>query len=146
MTERSTPACSNSIAAECLLCRDRHRRHTFATTLLRAGVSLPAVKELLGHRVIEMTLRYVQVSQVDLQREYHQAMQKIKDSHILPSPPTGPSSTGLAGLREALQELLHRMEMFRYRLDGRQQKTLRCLADRPRKIREELKNLDSPPE
>jgi site-specific recombinase XerD len=37
--------------------------------MLRGGASLPAVKTLLGHTRIEMTLRYVQVSQVDLERE-----------------------------------------------------------------------------
>src|SRR6266571_2083889 len=38
------------------LCRVRHSRHTFATEMLRAGVSLPALKELLGHRDIRMTM------------------------------------------------------------------------------------------
>jgi site-specific recombinase XerD len=44
-------------------------RHTFATEMLRAGASLPVVKTLLGHNSLDMTMRYVQVSQVDLQRE-----------------------------------------------------------------------------
>jgi site-specific recombinase XerD len=51
-----------------------HRlRHSFATEMLRLGVSLPALMQLLGHKDIRMTLRYVQVTQQDLQREFHQA-------------------------------------------------------------------------
>jgi hypothetical protein len=45
-------------------------RHTCATEMVRLGVSLPALMQLLGHNDIRMTLRYVQVTQQDLQREY----------------------------------------------------------------------------
>ncbi len=43
--------------------------------MLRLGVSLPALMQLLGHKDIRMTLRYVQVTQQDLQREFHRARQ-----------------------------------------------------------------------
>jgi site-specific recombinase XerD len=59
-------------------------RHSYGTEMLRAGASLPVVKELLGHRSVEMTMRYVQVSQIDLQREYHRARQKMGEFHVIP--------------------------------------------------------------
>ena len=59
-------------------------RHTYATTMLRAGVSLPALMHLLGHKTLEMTLRYVQVTQNDLQKQYHLARQNMVSAHSMP--------------------------------------------------------------
>ena len=53
----------------------RHSRHTYATEMLRSGVTLTGVMELLGHTSPEMTLLYLQITQPDLQREYHLARQ-----------------------------------------------------------------------
>jgi site-specific recombinase XerD len=37
-------------------------RHTFASRLVLAGVDLPTVKELLGHRDVSMAMRYMHLS------------------------------------------------------------------------------------
>jgi len=60
--------------AGCCCAVTPHRlRHSYASERLRLGVSLPALMRLLGHKDIRMTLRYVEVTQLDLQREFHSA-------------------------------------------------------------------------
>src|SRR5271169_5080469 len=51
-----------------------HRfRHTFASDMVRAGISLPALMQLMGHADIETTLHYVQVSPPDVYLQYARA-------------------------------------------------------------------------
>ncbi len=52
-------------------------RHTFATHLLNAGVTLEVLKELMGHRSIRMTLRYTQLYDETKRRQYTEAMERI---------------------------------------------------------------------
>src|SRR5262249_45309058 len=62
-----------------------HRlRHSFATEMVRLGVSLPALMQMMGHRDIRMTLRYVEVVQLDLQREFHRARQSTASLYSIP--------------------------------------------------------------
>jgi len=70
-------------------------RHTYATSMVRAGVSLPALMKLLGHHNANMTLLYVEVTQQDLQREYQAA--RLQPRHLVPLPPTqSPDSSPMA--------------------------------------------------
>jgi integrase/recombinase XerD len=52
-------------------------RHTFATHLLNAGVSLEVLKELMGHHSISLTLRYAQLYDTTKKKQYETAMAKI---------------------------------------------------------------------
>ena len=83
-------------------------RHTYASEMIRLGVSLPALMQLLGHKDIRMTLRYVEVTQHDLQREFHAArLQCVSHaslvytlrSPITPPPPIFPESAKRSPLR-----------------------------------------------
>lgn len=113
-----------SRAADAAACSTRvtpHRlRHTFATEMLRLGVSLPALMQLLGHNDISMTLRYLQVTQQDLQREFHLACQTIARRHLIPKlalPDSSLSaSSDLPGIRRALEGTRHLLEMYRRQL------------------------------
>jgi site-specific recombinase XerD len=114
-------------------------RHTYATTMLRAGASLPVVKELLGHRAIEMTMRYVQVSQIDLQREYHRARQSMGALHAIPKLQRT-LTTGPSAVRELLSQAAHFMEMYRRQLnDEKTKRKIQRLANRLQKIQTELR-------
>jgi integrase len=60
-----------------------HRfRHTFASDMVRAGMSLPALMQLMGHSDIQTTLHYVQVTPQDVYLEYARAVAQ----HIRPLP------------------------------------------------------------
>ena len=48
-------------------------RHTFATDMVRAGISLPALMQLMGHADIETTMHYVQVAPQDVYLQYARA-------------------------------------------------------------------------
>jgi len=102
-------------------------RHCFATEMLRLGVSLPGLMQMLGHKDIRMTLVYVQVTQQDLQHEFHQARQNAAHPHRLPTLalPKDIPSADLPGIRQALEATRHLLEMYRRQLSD--EKTRRKL-------------------
>ncbi|HVH61744.1 MAG TPA: tyrosine-type recombinase/integrase [Candidatus Sulfotelmatobacter sp.] len=62
-----------------------HRfRHTFASDMIRAGMSLPALMQLMGHSDIQTTLIYVTVTPQDVYQQYARAVAQ----HIRPLPVT----------------------------------------------------------
>lgn len=61
-----------------------HRfRHTFASDMIRAGISLPALMQLMGHAQIQTTMIYVQVTPQDVWEQYARAVTQ----HIRPALP-----------------------------------------------------------
>jgi hypothetical protein len=63
-------------------------RHTYATALINAGVSLQALMALLGHVSTQMSLRYAHLFDHTVRTEYERALDLAK-SHIGPMPTTG---------------------------------------------------------
>jgi integrase len=62
-------------------------RHTYATELANAGMSLQALMAVLGHVTPEMTLRYATLASPTLRTAYEQAIGKVRKS--LPIAPVG---------------------------------------------------------
>jgi site-specific recombinase XerD len=109
-------------------------RHTFATEMIRRGVSLPALMQLLGHKNINMTMRYVKVTQSDLQREFHLARQNTIQPHHIPELPVSSpfsASSDLPGIRRSLAATRHLLEMYRRQIqDEKARRNLQRLDKR----------------
>ena len=120
-------------------------RHTYASEMLRAGVSFPALMKLLGHTSPEMTMRYLDVVLTDLQREFELA--RSKPRHLAPQPKASFASlrTGLDGVIDSLLAAQHVLEMFRRALpNGTSRRRLDRLSNRLTKILSEARTCATP--
>jgi site-specific recombinase XerD len=133
-------------AAGCTSHVNPHRlRHSFATEMVRLGVSLPALMRMMGHRDIRMTLRYVEVVQLDLQREFHRAREKTASLYSIPQLPvlstTVPARVDLATIRQAIVGTHRALQLFQPQLEDKARRKLRRLAQRLLNIDHELDHL-----
>jgi integrase len=83
---------AQAAAAAGLGCITPHQpRHTYATALVNAGVSLQALMALLGHQTAEMSLRYGHLFDATVRADYERALALAKErlGPVLPVPPTG---------------------------------------------------------
>jgi site-specific recombinase XerD len=120
-------------------------RHTYATEMLRAGVSFPALMKLLGHASPEMTMNYAEFTPNDVYREFHQL--RSPSRHRLP-PPKAFSASFLADLPSslgAIQSAQHVLETFRRTLPKTDSASavLDRLVNRLTKIAAQLRKLSA---
>jgi len=125
-----------------------HRlRHSFATEMVRLGVSLPALMQMLGHKDIRITMRYVEVVQLDLQREFHRARRNPLVLYSIPQLPlpssTTPERVDLATVRQAIAATRHLLHLFQPQLEDKSLRKLRRLTQRLLNIDHELDRLSS---
>lgn len=74
-----------------------HRlRHTYATSLMSGGVSIVSIMKLLGHRRIEMSLRYAQITPTHLRNEYLRALASLERQYRADEPNIEPRRALLA--------------------------------------------------
>jgi site-specific recombinase XerD len=120
-------------------------RHTYASEMLRSGVSFPVLMKLLGHKKPEMTMQYLDITLTDLQREFHLA--RSQPRHLTPQPKAHLASlrADLEGVIDSLLAAQHVMEMFRRALpDDDSRRCLDRLSNRLTKILSLLRKLNTP--
>lgn len=112
-------------------------RHTYATTMLRAGVSLPALMKLLGHRTANMTLRYLEITQQDLQREFHLAQKNPRYLFPLPasSNPPDPDLADASAVLDRISTAVRLLDLFRQQNSGERDWSLKLLLRRLVRVR-----------
>jgi hypothetical protein len=128
-----------------------HRlRHTYATSMLRAGMSLPVLMKLLGHRTIVMTLGYAQVSGRDVEQAYVKAMEALEGRYEIPIAPTlfsrGQSSktSDREAILSQLSILTVILETFRRdHAKPSQKKRIQRFVERLRRLAADFKGLAS---
>lgn len=130
-------------AAGCTGRVNPHRlRHSFATEMVRLGVSLPALMRMMGHRDIRMTLRYVEVVQLDLQREFHRARQSTASLYSIPQLPLpsshAPTRVDLPAIRQSIAATHHLLQLIQPQLEDKSRRKLRRLTQRLLNIDHEL--------
>jgi hypothetical protein len=101
--------------------------------------------KLMGHKSIQMTLRYLKVAQPDLQREFYRARQNSPQSYSLPSLSVSTATPDLPGIRQALAATRHLLEMYRRQFsDDKTRRRLQRLDHRLLAITQQLQNIAAP--
>lgn len=120
-----------------------HRlRHTYATDLLRNGVSLPGIMKLLGHRTLRMTLRYAAITNEDLGRDYLNAIaranRRYSESEVFPALET-PRAEPTQAIELSFDQLIARLQAIRFdEEDPQHRKRLQRVVERLRRVRRDL--------
>ncbi len=81
-------------------------RHTLATQAINRGMSIEAIAALLGHRSLDMTLRYARISNRVVADEYDAVSAKVEALYrhsALPADAEGPN------MRELREQVHHRL-------------------------------------
>jgi site-specific recombinase XerD len=114
-----------------------HRlRHTYATEMLSAGMSLLGVMRLLGHRDYRMTLRYTAITPETVGEEYHKALTHLATKYRLPTPP-------VTAALESPDEILDHLARW-LRKHAPAQRSLRAVLKRIERLQNEVRNITAP--
>lgn len=118
-----------------------HRlRHSYATSMLHAGMGLVSLKEILGHLNINMTLRYAKPTVDLLHDEYETALAASEQRYDLSSlhPPGDADVTTASAM---LNALVHTIERNARERTNQQRQQARNIVKRLERIGEKLAEL-----
>lgn len=118
-----------------------HRlRHTYATTLLTGGVGLVSLMKLLGHRRIEMTLRYAKVTPSHLRDEYLKAIRVLENQSVITNTKNSGEITG----QWCPAELIRQISRFLNKTNATPRSQKKNLLLRLTRIEKELAKIPFP--
>jgi integrase len=118
-----------------------HRlRHTFATEMLNAGMSLYGVMHLLGHRHVGTTLIYAAITQVTVREEFFSALEKLKTKYMTDKGPVAGPAADLTPIALA-DDLARSLRRLRGAGKPGENAQIQRLLKRLDHIRDELKDL-----
>jgi hypothetical protein len=101
--------------------------------------------KLMGHKSIQMTLRYLKVAQPDLQREFYRARHNSPQSYTIPSLSVSTATPDLPGLSQAIAATRHLLEMYRRQFsDDKTRRRLQRLDRRLLDVAQQLQNIATP--
>lgn len=108
-------------------------RHTFACEMLNCGMSLIALKDILGHKDIHMTLQYAAVAQGTVRDEFLKAYNLISKQYELPKPHSEPVFDPMKAMSDLVDYFKNQSSI---KLPN--QKDLKLITRRLKRIKQEL--------
>ncbi len=118
-----------------------HRlRHTYATTLLSGGVGIASIMKLLGHRRIEMSLRYAKVTPTHLRKEYLKAIEVLEAQSGLPR--FEDANTKESYLPRHPSELLNQLSAFVHKAALIESRQKRVLIQRISRLKQHMLHIE----
>ncbi|MEI6336650.1 MAG: tyrosine-type recombinase/integrase [Methylococcaceae bacterium] len=120
-----------------------HRlRHTFATEMIRGGMSVQVLMKILGHTNPAMTMRYVEITAEDLRCDYEKALNKLSILHQIHLPDPSAAARGTLQLHDLFHLLIQNLEaMHRDSANTNMASTVGRFVKRLRRTRDDLRNL-----
>lgn len=109
-------------------------RHTYATQMLNAGMSMPALKEILGHKSFRMTAIYAKVFLRTIEAEYFKASEVYHQKFSIPKVTPEKSDDPDQNLTSAILAVRKKMNTK----NPEQRHALNLIARRLKRIQDEL--------
>lgn len=114
-------------------------RHTYATQMLNAGMSMPALKEILGHKSFRMTAIYAKVFLQTVENEYFKASEVYHQKFSIPKVTPETSDDPDQSLTNAILAVRKKMNTKNFE----QRHALNLISRRLKRIQDDLCTLES---